>query len=353
MIHIGFVHGQFPYGGGEKITSNIAPLLKEMGYAIYVFSSHIHHEQIDEEDKKNITFVDVQKTRLFSSPKVSLVDKVKELKIDILVFIGKSFSAKREKILKQTNCKCIFAHYGATFWQAENHLEDLQVKAKKNFINYLFYKGFKIPLFHIYKRIKVEKYRVIYNTYDAFTVLCEEYKKELTQALGLKDNHKLRAISTPIISAPYNYSLEKEPLIIYVGRMSYVDKRVDRLVSIWEEIYKKFPDWQFVLIGSGKELPNLRTMVKEKNLERIITQKWIALWPLGFEGWCEHRRTGYPKFFPVVGTVESAYAHLDVANRLPFSRTEYDVNSANVQAAIKLLGGPDDYTTKMWWQKKN
>lgn len=269
MIHIGFVHGQFPYGGGEKITSNIAPLLKEMGYAIYVFSSHIHHEQIDEEDKKNITFVDVQKTRLFSSPKVSLVDKVKELKIDILVFIGKSFSAKREKILKQTNCKCIFAHYGATFWQAENHLEDLQVKAKKNFINYLFYKGFKIPLFHIYKRIKVEKYRIIYNTYDAFTVLCEEYKKELTQVLGLKDNHKLRAISTPIISAPYNYSLEKEPLIIYVGRMSYVDKRVDRLVSIWEEIYKKFPDWQFVLIGSGKELPNLRTMVKEKNLERI------------------------------------------------------------------------------------
>ena len=92
---------------------------------------------------------------------------------------------------------------------------------------------------------------------------------------------------------------------------------------------------------------------EEKNLERIITQKWIALWPLGFEGWCEHRRTGYPKFFPVVGTVESAYAHLDVANRLPFSRTEYDVNSANVQAAIKLLGGPDDYTTKMWWQKKN
>ena len=91
----------------------------------------------------------------------------------------------------------------------------------------------------------------------------------------------------------------------------------------------------------------------EQKLERIITQKWIALWPLGFEGWCEHRRTGYPKFFPVVGTVESAYAHMDVANRLPFSRTEYDVNSANVQAAIKLLGGPDDYATKMWWQKKN
>lgn len=92
---------------------------------------------------------------------------------------------------------------------------------------------------------------------------------------------------------------------------------------------------------------------QETKLERIITQKWIALWPVGFEGWCEHRRTGYPKFFPVVGTVESAYATMAVANRLPFSRTEYDVNGANVQAAIGLLGGPDNFATKMWWQKKN
>ena len=51
--------------------------------------------------------------------------------------------------------------------------------------------------------------------------------------------------------------------------MSYADKRVDRLVTIWESIYKKYPDWQFVLIGSGKELPALQTMVKEKKLERI------------------------------------------------------------------------------------
>ena len=38
----------------------------------------------------------------------------------------------------------------------------------------------------------------------------------------------------------------------------------------------------------------------EKNLERIITQKWIAIFPLGVEAWAEHRRTGYPKLLPVV-----------------------------------------------------
>ena len=49
----------------------------------------------------------------------------------------------------------------------------------------------------------------------------EEYKKELTQALGLKDNHKLRAISTPIISAPYNYSLEKRGVILTSGKAAW------------------------------------------------------------------------------------------------------------------------------------
>ena len=269
MVNIGFIHGQFPFGGGEMVTSTIAPLLRAMGYNIFVFSSHIHHQQLSEEDKKNITFIDIGKTRLFSSPKVSLAEKANELKIDILVFIGKSFSATRERIFEKTNCKCIFAHYGATFWQAENHLETLQKKAKKSPLHYLFYKGLKIPAFHIYKKIKIEKYRVIYNKYDAFTVLCEAYKDELSKALQLTDNHKIKAISTPVAPATHTYSLEKERLVIYVGRMSYADKRVDRLVTIWESIYKKHPDWQFALIGEGKELPRLQAMAKEKKLERI------------------------------------------------------------------------------------
>src|SRR5581483_291448 len=54
--------------------------------------------------------------------------------------------------------------------------------------------------------------------------------------------------------------------------------------------------------------PNLSTITikwndaaaLETKLERIITQKWIALYPDGQEAWTEFRRTGYPKLFPVV-----------------------------------------------------
>lgn len=87
----------------------------------------------------------------------------------------------------------------------------------------------------------------------------------------------------------------------------------------------------------------------ERNLERIITQKWIALWPLGQEAWSEIRRTGYPKVFDLVETPKYP---VQIPNRLPFSYNEYTTNKSNVESAVSLLGGADTFATKLWWQKK-
>ncbi|MGM9836375.1 MAG: SusD/RagB family nutrient-binding outer membrane lipoprotein [Muribaculaceae bacterium] len=86
----------------------------------------------------------------------------------------------------------------------------------------------------------------------------------------------------------------------------------------------------------------------EEKLERLIVQKWIALFPDGQEAWNEIRRTGYPKVFPVAQS--TAYS-IDVPNRIPFDYTEPVNNPANYAEALRLLGGNDDYATKMWWQR--
>lgn len=93
----------------------------------------------------------------------------------------------------------------------------------------------------------------------------------------------------------------------------------------------------------------------ERNLERIITQKWIAIFPLGVEAWAEHRRTGYPRLFPSVenkdpnGSVNTAIG----PRRLPYPADEYTDNPANMQQAVQLLGGPDAYGTPLWWDAKD
>lgn len=91
----------------------------------------------------------------------------------------------------------------------------------------------------------------------------------------------------------------------------------------------------------------------ETNLERIITQKWIANFPLGLESWAEFRRTGYPRLMPAPqnnsgGTVKD----LEMARRIQYPQSEYTENSKNLNVALELLGGPDNMGTRLWWDCK-
>jgi hypothetical protein len=87
-------------------------------------------------------------------------------------------------------------------------------------------------------------------------------------------------------------------------------------------------------------------------MERIITQKWIAMFPEGQEAWTEYRRTGYPKLLPVVNNNSGGKIDTKIQiRRLPFPQTEYVANKPEVEKAIQLLGGPDNGGTRLWWDK--
>lgn len=99
----------------------------------------------------------------------------------------------------------------------------------------------------------------------------------------------------------------------------------------------------------------------EVNLEKIITQKWIAIFPLGVEAWSEYRRTGYPKLMPVLedksgGDVDPAHG----ARRFQYPVEEYQQNSVNVKKAVDKLDAEqkngnrsgDKMGTRVWWDCK-
>ena len=87
--------------------------------------------------------------------------------------------------------------------------------------------------------------------------------------------------------------------------------------------------------------------------ERIMIQKWIANFNNGIEAWSDHRRTGYPKFFPATdagnksgGSVTNAHG----ARRMVYPLAEYSNNGENVNEAVaSCLGGPDKMGTRLWW----
>lgn len=91
----------------------------------------------------------------------------------------------------------------------------------------------------------------------------------------------------------------------------------------------------------------------EKQLERIITQKWIAMFPEGEEAWAEFRRTGYPKLFPVVVNYSGGKIPTDkFIRRINFPQLEYATNPGGVTRAVQTLGGPDNGGTPLWWDRQ-
>jgi hypothetical protein len=85
--------------------------------------------------------------------------------------------------------------------------------------------------------------------------------------------------------------------------------------------------------------------------EQIATQKWLALFPDGFEAWADFRRSRYLNLYPVANSEnpDIPNPNTQYIRRIPFLENERSVNGTAVDAAEGLLDGPDKVTTPLWW----
>lgn len=82
-------------------------------------------------------------------------------------------------------------------------------------------------------------------------------------------------------------------------------------------------------------------------IERIGTQRWIALFCQGTEAWSEWRRTGFPLLKPAATTLNGG---TEIPRRLAYPVTENTLNETNYKAVISSQG-KDDHYTRIWWDK--
>lgn len=112
---------------------------------------------------------------------------------------------------------------------------------------------------------------------------------------------------------------------------------------------------------------------KEQRLQKIITQKWIAIFPMSTVAWTDYRRTGYPTLLPYCpfaynysdGSLdEPRYNWLtgDVTNEgVTIRRIPYDTSDSEVAKEVEETAGPalnaettgaaqgNKQGTRLWW----
>jgi hypothetical protein len=82
-------------------------------------------------------------------------------------------------------------------------------------------------------------------------------------------------------------------------------------------------------------------------IQKIATQRWLALYPNGLQAWFEWRRTGFPVLTP---TPNATNTSKQIPRRYVYGQGQYAVNKANVEAAASRMGG-DSQDTRVWWDK--
>lgn len=113
------------------------------------------------------------------------------------------------------------------------------------------------------------KYSEIYEKSDAYVLLSESFKKSFTRIAKIKDKKKLYAIGNPIAKIETESIVEKKKQILFVGRMEFNPKRPDRIVKIWEIIWRRFPDWSLYMLGDGSIKKKLIEYCNKRNIQNI------------------------------------------------------------------------------------
>lgn len=274
MANISFLLNHFPAGGVERVVMNLVPpLTYEKGHNIFIFVYKLSKDKLVGHDLP-VTYIELPYRTTSKKNKEIIKEAIKKYNIEL--FISPIVSPKYLFELKKEGvCKVCYALHGVPFYELKEISNSLDIKRKpdENIIksikkHLLTTPKFKLGYYH--RKIKL-RYLKRYKELDVFAVLNDKYKELIAKAVGTSaDDPKLFTLQNPI--APTDEGTQptkREKRIIYVGRLSYCDKRVDRLLMVWNKLYEKFEDWELVIIGEGPEKIVLKNIINEYQLPRI------------------------------------------------------------------------------------
>lgn len=274
--NIAFLHKDYPYGGAERITINIAKYTSNYGYSTFIFTWNKHIEKMTEDIFQYSTIIELpdKKEQHSITNALFIIAKIKEYNIRIFIIQGDELPYLHLLKKETKPCKFIFSYHGKPFCEAtyleihetEKHTNNLSLIKR---LEWKYIRSIKYRITHKYKKTVKASYQRTYEQIDAFVVLCESYKSTFIKELRLNSqSNKLFAIHNPEEKVLHP-NLNKKKQILFVGRMTYPDKRIDRLLHIWNKTYKQVPDWELLLVGEGPEKNNLENLSAELKLERI------------------------------------------------------------------------------------
>ena len=259
-------------GGTERVACIIADYLLSIGHDVNYMASILVEDKLS---RKSVFLPDGSDAP--TATNIAFIKNyVKENQIDVILNEG----ASTEAIYMFSH-----EHIPATV-KIISHLHFSVLDDIKNYYHTLNYPLKEVPLMQMCVNIlrwikapynkwnalhnKRQRYRYMYEYSDTVVVLTDKQKVSMESLLRINPSKKIVAVQNPnlvnVSEVDFN---KKENLIIFVGRLDYSSKSVDRVLAVWASIQNELRSWRMVIVGSGTDELRLKKMGQDLALQRI------------------------------------------------------------------------------------
>lgn len=255
-------------GGVQRVTETLSDAFEDAGHNVYYLSL-----------EKPRTEYDYSKRQYFSqdldTDQSKSIDKlISDYTINIVINqagIYKHITDILSKIENRNQIKLFTVHHNCVKCLNQRYREIVLGNKTSKLWSFLDTK----LTWTVLRRLNRIKYGQLFKqsikVSDKFVLLSENFIGEL-RIFGIKTNQdKVIAIPNPgsFVVQPKSVLKQKEKRVVFVGRLSKTQKRVDRLMKIWKEVNNKYADWEFDVIGDGNYKTWMQNYCKQHQLDRI------------------------------------------------------------------------------------
>ena len=271
-MNILFFYSVYPcYGGVEVVTSVLAKQFIADGHHVTIASLEQPHPELKDQNIEGVELICLRYPVLSNDNVGKLRQVIVDKNIDIIVNqwgLPYKTTMLCNKAIRGTFCKLVSVLHGAP------NISKVIIKAQDK-VN-----GASNPLSRLgYATIlklkeEVIKWSIRYacKHNEKYILLSNAFIDPLIKYARIKDASNITAIGNPV-TIPVDlsgFSLDnKKKQLLYVGRMDYENKRVNRIVEAWQDIAEEHEDWELVLVGDGPHKQQLMDYVYQNNIERV------------------------------------------------------------------------------------
>lgn len=262
-------------GGTERVAWLVSRYLKNKGHNI----SYLCRYFVDD---CNSVLSDIIPKSLDKNEEIRYIDKyITDKNIDIIINEGGNtddiylFShANIPYNVKIISC----LHFDVSgdlkyFYSSFKYtLDDFSIKDITKYLSRLI----KLPILKIYHTSKRKKrYAHMVKYSDKVVLLSDKSVNSYIKFIHNKSiKNKLVSIINPNTFNTDKINInDKKNIIIYVGRMEYSPKRVDRVLRVWQLLQDKYPLWNLKLLGGGSYFDRYKELATKLKLQRV---EWVG-----------------------------------------------------------------------------